>query len=92
VSAARHPFLALSLDAGNAVRRPASVEAERDPNRQPDRRDRVAGEVLRIEDDDVTEVALWVVDVGKERIQPSSSAVPPGLRTNTGSAVIRPKP
>ena len=67
------------------------MEAERHTNRQTDGRDRLAGEVLGIEDDHVAEIAFRVWDT-YDKTQPSSSAVAPGFRTKTGSAVIRPGP
>ncbi len=42
------------------------MEAERHANRQTNRRDRLPGEVLGIEDDDVAEVAFRVVDIGHD--------------------------
>ena len=53
------------LDNGHHVWRPAAVEAEGHANRQADRRDGLAGEVLSIQDHDVAEVALRVVDIGQ---------------------------
>src|SRR5262249_49074970 len=57
---------ALLLDGGKLVGRPPPVEAERYANRQTNCRDRLPGEVLGIQDDDVAEVAFWVVYIGHD--------------------------
>src|ERR1700752_570497 len=54
------------LDDGNPVGRPAPVETEGHTNRQTDRRNRLTGKVLRLEDYDVAQVAFRVVDVRQD--------------------------
>src|SRR5262249_3452408 len=58
--------LELLVDGGQPIGRPAAVESEGNTDWKPDRGDRLPGEVLGIEDDDVAEVALRVVDVGQD--------------------------
>jgi hypothetical protein len=42
------------------------VEAVRDADAQADGRDRIAAEVTRVEDDDVTPVVVGIVDVRQD--------------------------
>src|SRR5688572_3502746 len=59
------PSHAVLLDDRNPVRRPASMgEAVRDTNRQTNGRDRLAGEVLCVKDDDVAQVACGIAGTG----------------------------
>ena len=55
--------LARLLEDSDPVRRPPAMEAERDANRQPDRRDRFPAEVPCVEDHDVAEVTRRVIDI-----------------------------